>query len=191
MVSAGGGEVIQFDPVKHVYSNGGKVLPSVTQIIAKVLPRQWNADEWSLRRGQMVHRAIALHLDGCLDMDTVDNRIKDRVQAAIDACRVMEWRPGYIERSLMHPVMRYAGTPDLITHSGVIVDWKGTVEKTAQLQLGGYACLAEAIGFNVKGLFGVQTTETGYKFAKYDVRRAKAYWVAVYGVYGWMVKHGL
>jgi hypothetical protein len=183
--------MVYFDPSRHVYTDGGKVLPSVTQIISKVLPRQWNADDWSLRRGQMVHKAIAMHLDGCLDMDTVDDRIKARVLAAVDACRVMDWRPGYVEKIIAHPVMGYAGMPDFVTDGAVIVDWKGTVEATAELQLGGYACLVEVCGIKVKGLYGVQTTEAGYKFAKYDVRRAKAYWVALYGVYGWMVKNGL
>jgi hypothetical protein len=183
--------MLTFDKALHAYAVNGKRLPSVTGIIAKVIPRTWSADEWAMHRGSMVHKAIAMYLDGTLDTDTIDERIKDRVEAGINACQIMAWKPGIIEGVMAHAVMGYAGTPDLIADNGDIVDWKGTVEATAEIQLGGYACLAESNKIKVRRLFAIQTTERGFRFNEYNLRRAKARWIAFHAVYGWMVENGL
>jgi len=55
---------LTFDADRHVYAIGGNPVPSVTQIIRAVIPRQWNADPWCMQRGTMVHKAAALLLRG-------------------------------------------------------------------------------------------------------------------------------
>ena len=180
---------LQYDPVTHTYRVNGKRLPSVTGIIQTVIPRKWNADEWCMNRGTMVHKALALHMSGCLDIDTVDPRIIDRVNAGIMAAKAYGWAPAMIEPPMAHPVMLYAGTPDMITQCGCVVDWKATCEEVVEIQLGFYALLGKANGINIKKLYAIQTRDNGFKAYPYDVKRASALAVAFYGVYGWLKKN--
>ena len=179
---------LEFNPLTHSYRYEGRPLPSVTGIISTVIPRQWNADEWCLERGRMVHRALALYLDGNLDFDSLDPRIVDRVQAGIMAIRAFGWKAGIIEQPMVHPVFLYCGMPDFISDTGDLCDWKGIIEATVEIQLGFYALLAEANKIKIKRLFAIQTADKGYKAQAFDLRRSKALAVSFLGVYGWMAK---
>jgi hypothetical protein len=180
---------VQYDPLTHTYRVNGKRLPSVTEIIQTVLPRKWNASDFDLRKGTMVHKALALHMAGCLEIDTVDPRIVDRVNAGIMAAKAFGWMPAMIEPPMAHDIMQYAGTPDMITQCGCIVDWKGSEQETTGLQLGGYGNLAKVNGITIRRLYEVTTGDNGYKVKEYDLRRHMGLWVALYGVYGWMHEH--
>ena len=180
---------MNFDPLTHTYSINGVRVPSVTQIIGRVIPRTFNADEWALHRGSMVHRAAALALTDELDMDTVDDRIKGRVQSTIKAVSQFKWKTFAIEQMMGHP-FGFAGTPDLITQCGTLVDWKGTIDACAEIQLGFYSLLSRENKINVKKLCAVKVQDSGeYKVEFYNQRRAEGLAMACFSMYGWMVKN--
>lgn len=165
------------------------VLPRVTDIIRAVLPNEPTcAGDWHLRRGQMLHKAIALALRGRLDRASVDERILPRLEAAEKAVRELGLRPdrAQIESTLVHPTLRYQGTPDYI-EEGTIVDWKSSVTAAAEPQLGAYALLCPEK--TVKRLYAVELHDGGtYQVHSYKPDRAKRIWLAIYTLYGW--QHG-
>lgn len=182
---------LTFDSVKHEYSVDGVVIPSVTQIVNRVIPRQHYAEEWYLRRGEMVHRAIALLLSGMLDESTLDPRISGHVAAAKKA--IQEHIPSAImsadaeiECRNYHQIMRYAGTPDLYYH-GQLWDWKCGNDPQTEIQLGGYVALIEMRKLDVIKCVAVVLDEAGtYSMTHYKPARCKALFMAAYTLYGWL-----
>jgi hypothetical protein len=175
---------------KHVYStDGGRVLPSVTQIVNEVTPRKHLADEWFLHRGSMVHRAVALALRGVLDRESLDPVIAPRVDAAERCVQEMGWclRDAAIEVSLGSP-LGFAGTPDLILSDGTVIDWKSSEEPQVEVQLGGYAVLGGGGAF----CFGVVLNEDGtYRVAKYQSRRCRGLFLNYLSVWQFKKQAGL
>ncbi len=188
---------LTFDADRHVYAIGGNPVPSVTQIIRAVIPRQWNADPWCMQRGTMVHKAAALLLRGQLDWTTVDERILPRVRAVekfwlqnqveltgpTSSAYAM-----WVEELGCNPVFGYAGTPDLRIGS-VIVDWKSCDEPEAEIQGGGYACMFRPGQIRTFMSVELKEDET-YRVTKYDAKRCSGLFMNVLTVYQWMVKHG-
>lgn len=182
----------QFDEANHVYSVAGRVYPSVTQIINRVCPREWRADEWAMDRGRAVHLAMSMYLQGTLNMDSLCNAIKGRVMAAIQACNDFGWKPDMIEERLAHSTLRFAGTPDAVCYGGIVIDWKGgPIDGAVGVQLGLYSMLLEDNSIKVKRLFGVHTRDDGtYRHEEYKVTAARADAVHFLGVFNWMSRNG-
>ena len=186
-------EAVTFDPVTHVYTIGGRVLPSVTQIINAVIPRQWSPDPWYMDRGTMIHKAVALMLRKELDESSLDPRIIGYVAAA-----KAFWATAGIdgdldfENPMADQKRGFAGTPDLLGGDNEIVDWKsGTVDATAEIQLGGYAVLTNPIAPSRRRLFAVELHEDGtFTIFRYEERRAYGLFMNVLSVYQWMKIHG-
>jgi hypothetical protein len=181
--------MLKLDPLTHTYTLDGKRLPGVTEIIGRVIPRKFYASEFDLNKGSMVHRAAALSLTGDLDMDTVDDRIRGRVESTIKAVSQFNWQPFSVEQFMAHS-LGFAGTPDLITQCGTLADWKGTIEACAEIQLGFYSLLCRENKINVKKLCAVKVQDSGeYKVEFYQQRRAEGLAMACFSMYGWMVKN--
>jgi len=122
-------------------------------------------------------------------MDTVDERISGRVESIIKAIQDYGWKPFAIEQAMCHH-LGFAGTPDLITQDGTLVDWKATIEACAELQLGFYANACDANKIHVKKLMAVRCKDDGgYVVKPFDLRRAKGLALACWSMYGWMVKN--
>ena len=135
---------LQFDEAEHAYYLNGRRLPSVTQIIGGVIPREFHASEWHLNRGSMLHEAIHLHLQGVLDPESVDPLIQPRLDAATKFIKECNVTVIECEKRVASAWLGYAGTADCIAQIGkdvCLVDWKSTIEPQADLQLGGYALL--------------------------------------------------
>jgi hypothetical protein len=122
---------LELDPATHRYTYAGQRVGGVTEILQAlgIVDARWFTDEGRLR-GTAVHLAIQLHLEGTLDPSTVDPRIRGYVDAALDFLQVAGIRPGMemlIERRVFHPILRYAGTLDLVVRAfGIqtLIDWK-------------------------------------------------------------------
>ena len=179
--------MLTFDPEAHVYSVDGVVFPSVTQIVSRVIPRQHYADEWYLRRGSMVHKAVAMLLHGTLDKDSLDPRIAGYVNAAAravsenagDFAKDME-----VEMAVHHPVLRYAGTYDFLFGTS-LWDWKCGDGTLADPQLGGYVAMIEPRR-KVKSCATVELHEDGtYRMEHYAPARCKALFMACLTMYGY------
>lgn len=179
---------MNFDPVTHTYTVDGAVLPSVTQIVSRVIPRQHYADDWYLRRGSIVHKAVAMLLTGNLDMASLDPRIVGYVEAA--ARCVVENAGDFaknaeVEMAVHHPVLRYAGTYDFF-FNGNLWDWKCSADPVDCVQLGGYVAMIEQ-RTTVKTCASIELHGDGtYSMTTFKPARCKALFMATLTVYGFL-----
>lgn len=142
--------VLEFDPVQHRYTWGGRELPSVTRILKDVglIDTLWFTEE-ARQRGTYVHMATHYFDEGDLAEESVDPRYAGYLDAYK---RFLETtRPAWdrIEHKVSDPVLGYAGTFDRIgTLHGEpqrwLIDIKTGFAKTAGLQTAAYRrCLPE------------------------------------------------
>lgn len=110
---------MKFDPELHLYSERGRAIPSVTQILKA---EGWIDDtfytETGRRRGEDVHRASALLDQECLDWTTVSPIVQQYLETWEDAKASLGLRILRIEHPLHHG-LEWACTPD---REGL---WKG------------------------------------------------------------------
>ncbi len=140
---------LDFNEARHEYRLDGRVVPSVTQVIQSIAPQR-EVDEWYLQRGSAVHHAIALAMTNRLDWESVDERIKGRVDAIMTFVSDEKLEPILIERRMASYRYRFAGTLDLVarhpSHGPIIADWKGSITPQSEVQLGAYGLLIEEMG---------------------------------------------
>ena len=131
---------LTFDPIAHAYTLDGRPVPSVTQVLADVVPG-WRASDWCLQRGRAVHACAAMIARG--HEFTNDPQIDGQVAA----CRrfFAEIRPtvALVETPVASDLYRYAGTLDLLVEwpgnrGLVLVDFKSTLTPAVPYQLAGY-----------------------------------------------------
>lgn len=156
-----------FEPVGHVYRYGGRVVPSVTQVLEPLQMLggvSWDVLEAARDFGTNVHAACHLWNIGELDEETLDPALKPYL---------VDWREflsetGFVvrlsETPVYHAKMGYAGTPD------VEGDWQnttwtldiksGVVPWTVGAQLAAYR---EARIPRPRRRLCVQLTGNGYK----------------------------
>lgn len=189
-------ETLQFNEAEHAYYLDGRRLPSVTQIIGGVIPRNFYASEWHLNRGVMLHEAIHLHLQGVLDPDSVDPIIQPRLDAAtkfIEECNVTVTE---CEKRVASAGLGFAGTVDCIAQIGkdvCLVDWKSTLEPQADLQLGGYALLLK--DHNITKAVAVELRDNGSYSCRWlkqgQLKLASQTFLALLTIYGWMTANNI
>ena len=73
-------QTLTLDPITHVYTLNGRVVPGVTEIVRATVPG-WQASEWYLQRGRALHKAVELWNKGTLDEATVAPEIEGRFRA--------------------------------------------------------------------------------------------------------------
>lgn len=191
---------LQFTEADHSYTLDGVRLPSVTQVIDRVLPRAFEASEWHKQRGAVLHRCTELADAGRLKWDTVHPEVLPRVKAWQKFRRDC---PGVIamnERKLHHPLYHYAGTMDraiFFETELFIVDLKSSVTPQVRLQLAAYSLLWSAIKGNKppQGAVAVELRDDEtYRtlwLNKAELRQAEREWLAVLTVYNFMQTHNL
>jgi len=140
---------LTFDAASHVYTLGGVVLPSVTTVLGRVYPENWeHCGEFAKERGSNVHEMIDLYLGGDLDEDFLAPSVEGYLRAAQSAIAEMGLSiEGHELRmaSLTHGI---AGTADIVGTVArkkptlAIVDW-GTGDKgwAGGLQTAAYASM--------------------------------------------------
>ena len=177
----------QFDPATHTYLSGERILPSVTEIVTSVCGEPSYASEWHMNRGRAVHKAIALTIKGTLDESTIDDRIRpylDTAKKALSELKISQFV--IIETPMLHKVLQYAGTLDLFTDEGILIDFKTNQHSpTTQIQLGGYSELLKSNGYKVNGCWELVIGETNYKLTKYKPEKCIRLFLAAYTLYGW------
>ena len=139
--------VLAFDAEAHRYTLAGKVLPSVTQVLAIVndfdsIPRA--ILENARDRGERLHSAINLYNRDDLDEDSLDDETRENVQAWARFLRESGAIVIASEQPVCHPTLGYAGTPDVVLEWGnriVIPDIKASfsVPRTVGPQTAAYA----------------------------------------------------
>jgi hypothetical protein len=172
------GTGIELDLETHEYLFEGQRVPGVTKILTALglVDSRWFSD-LARDRGSAVHKAVELQLLGKLDWTSVDPRIVGYVKAAVKFCEVagIETGPGtYVERPVYHPLLRYAGTPDLEAvafRDPSTIDWKSGGTGMAGLATAGYEMARRACdgaGAPMRRRIVVQLREDG-TYKKHDL----------------------
>lgn len=180
----------RYDEKEHIYYNGDKRLPSVTEIVGNVCGGLQYAEEWHLHRGSMVHKAIQLYLQEKLNEASIDPRIRSCVESAKRAIKELSIQPVLIEFPMYHKILWYAGTPDLLTDKGILIDWKSSKMKESIIQAGGYVALLENNGYLVKKCYEIILENDRYIVNEFKPARSKGLFFAALSIYGWRRKNG-
>ena len=184
-----------YDPIKHIYRIGSRVLPSVTDIIRYVLP-SYSAGEFYMQRGTAMHLGCELLDKGTLDWATVDPRIENRLKAwqkflAASRCVVID-----SEVPLYSATYGYAGTRDRLLHGPnnqtLVADIKSTITPHVIPQLGGYSLLSPN---SVEGGVAVELRADVSFRAQWllsdQIRRAEQTFLGILSTYNFMVTHNI
>ena len=160
--------MFRFDEPSHTYTLGEQVLPSVTQILKPLSDFSMIPPavlEHARARGVAVHRCVQLDINDDLVEESVAPEIAGYLVAwrqFREDCGITEADVGEPERPLFHPVLRYAGTPDVplwINERWSVLDIKtaDTWSPVWPLQLAAYREL-----LNVNTLKGEHLIEDRY-----------------------------
>ena len=190
-------KTLQFDAAAHRYTVGGKIIPSVTQIISAVglyefdfVSRQTLAI--AAERGRIVHTYIEWHEQGLLDESSIDPDLAGYFNAylAAKAAGEIPASPTAIERRVYSEKYQYAGTLDQMFGDKWIHDHKtGVASPTHGLQLSGY-WLADHPDFRDKPerlTCGYYRPDGSYKIVEYPYEPLA--WLAVVADFRWRLKN--
>ena len=176
----------EFNEERHEYRIGGRVVPSVTQVLGDLLPG-WKAAQWYLDRGRAVHAAAKMIAEG-VDFDS-DPQIDGQVTALRKFFR--EVKPIVIacEMPVYSVCNQYAGQLDLMTLKPgcaqlMVVDFKASFSGGEVYQCSGYANaydqMPDSTGCPVKWGCAVEIRDGQYRMSEiWDLRRFKAEWWAL------------
>lgn len=135
---------IAFDENSHTYKVDGVVKQSVTQIMLSAGLMDWvkGIHEYYAERGSLAHLACHLFDTVGLDMDTVDERIRNYVNAYTTFRKENKVKVVASEVMMYDPELDCCGTLDKLLSWGgklVLVDLKSnTCPDTAEVQLAEY-----------------------------------------------------
>lgn len=171
------------DEATHRYTYDGRRVAGCTEVLAGVGAvdtawfRAWHAD-----RGNKVHKAMRLLIDGRLDFSTVDPQIAGYVAAGMAFCREHgviigdEWN--LTEHLVYSRAYQVAGRLDLFAWlfgaKPAVIDWKTGAEGRADLQTAFYAdCMQEEQSLKVAPLrFAIKLQNDGnYRIVEYKRSR--------------------
>jgi len=163
-------EVLQFDAESHTYTAGGRVVPSVTQLLGKygVVDDTWFNPE-SRIRGRHVHTATQLIDEHRLDWGSIDPKIRAYVEAYKRFRREVDLTIDLIESASYDPKRWYAGTLDRTAwyHGNLILFDIKTGQKPpwVALQLAAYRNLLKIKEIHISGCFCLNLRGDGtYRF---------------------------
>ncbi len=178
---------LEYDPEKHQYLVDGKVVPSVTQLVAPLGADFDDPDDMlesvldaATDRGATMHAYIEHRLLGGeaedFELPSMYLPYADAVELFLAEHRIV---PIAIETPMA--VQGFAGTPDLVCEfdgATAILDWK-VVSQIAKskvgAQLGGYNVLCFANGIFPEMLYAVQFLKAGeYRLYPVDSTHADA-----------------
>lgn len=183
---------------RHEYSLNGERLPGVTSVINHFFP-QWQAGDWYLKRGEMLHRALHLLAENDLDFDSLSPEISGRVRACERYKRETGCRTIETEVGLSHPVFRFAGTLDAIEEAGKaywLTDWKSSLAPQSGPQVGAYSILVRHNRPRIK-LAGARVVwlrnDGTYRVKTYlpaELRIQESAFTAMLSMYTWSEQNG-
>lgn len=106
---------VTFEKEGHVYTAGGLVVPSITQILsAEGFIDTSHHDEWSRDKGSMVHLACHYDITNELDEDSLDDEIRPYLSGFRKFMSESGFKVDKSEVPAINKTYGYAGTPDLI-----------------------------------------------------------------------------
>ena len=173
---------VDFEEERHIYTEGGFKLPSVTQIMEPMSLMLYasvpdNTLNNAADRGTRVHEQVSNYV--LYGIEETDEDTEPYVHAFLDFQR--DFNPTWLasEYRCYHKVMRYAGTIDLIGYIGPddgngvdVVDLKCTAAFHSVMlatQIGAYAEALKSHGVPVRNRYGLQLLNTGkYRFERVE-----------------------
>ncbi len=133
----------EFHEADHSYWVNGKPAPGVTTILRSCgigANSFWTVEGREF--GKAVHMACRYQAERDLDFDSLDDKVKPRVEAYRRFCDEMNWVADIIEKPLGGGSPLYCGTPDQVQIDRAIIDLKcGTSDHSHGLQLAAYTFL--------------------------------------------------
>lgn len=136
--------MFSFNKENHTYTLGGVRLPSVTEILkfGGLGGSRYFTEEGRIR-GQAVHHAVFLEIDGDLNYGALHPKIKPYVDAWLAFKKQTRFRPirELCEGPQFHNVLLYGGTPDVVGYlngRAVVLDVKTGDATTAKYQTAAY-----------------------------------------------------
>ena len=182
---------IRFDEESHTYWLKDRTVPSVTTVMGEILGQPYQATEWHMRRGTAVHAYAALVGQG-VAFEEPDERIRGQVEACRKFHAVVGGEILEVEKVYASVRYQFAGTSDLIIRLNnketFLVDWKATLTKQTEIQLGGYSILS-----GVRKGVGVQLNADGtFKMSPiYDLKRPAQEFLSLLSAYNTKARLGM
>jgi len=185
-----------FDEASHVYRLGGRVVPSVTQVLEPLQELEGIPPailEVARVFGQHVHTACALMIEQTLDWSTLDTKLVPYVSAARQFLKDSNLVILRSEHRMYDPKLMFAGTLDvagMIAKTPWILDWKSTsvMSRTVGLQLAAYEhlyTLGRTAGPKLKR-GGVQLRADGtYRLYPYTDARDRNWFLSALNIWHW------
>jgi hypothetical protein len=176
----------QYNEETRIHTLNGKVIPSVSQVIAPLsdfskIPASILARKTEL--GKQFHEAAMLFMLNDLDYDSLDPDLIKPMRAFGDFWRYKNFPMDHIdiEVPLCHKTLKYCGKPDIVMPMDLI-DWKLRPYNpvTDPLQLAGYKHMLPA---GRRGLWTVCFDLEG-NYRMHDSRHPKAW-----GIFRRMLEH--
>lgn len=139
-----------YDDAEHIYRLRGTVIPSITQVLKLTgFIDDTYFSEWYAKRGTNVHLACQYLIEGDLDMGSVDESIRPRVERFEKFLSERKPQLIFAEVPLVNRIFRFAGTEDLFVNlDGVLslIEIKsGKAKLAAKLQSAGQKLLINCI----------------------------------------------
>jgi hypothetical protein len=189
---------LSFNKDTHTYTLDGHIIPNVTSVLSDLLPC-WQANEWYLQRGKAVHACAAMIALG-IEFN-YDPQIEGQVKAIRKFWQEIRPQPVAIETKCASAKYGYACTPDLIAQvagakkENMVFEYKASFSVSLPYQM-----VAQSIAWSETNKtkeprwgMGVEVHPDGnYKLSKkYDLRKYKAGWFALLGVYKIRLKYNM
>ena len=183
---------IEFNEEKHVYTVGGKVKPSVTQILKRmgIVDTRFFTEEDAIN-GTNRHLAIELHEKGTLDYKELDKDIKPYLKQWKKFKRESGFKVLETEKAIFNQIYQYCGKCDVIGKMRgmpfpVVLDIKtGTVPFWANLQVSAYASALPRF----HNIMSLGLTPKKYTLYKYNYRESVNQWNAFVSCYNYLKKN--
>ena len=191
----------RFDPERHEYWLGDRLLPSVTQIISPLYDWTYvkTVDlEYGGARGDAVHYGCELLDHGTLDWATVQAEIIGYIRAWERYSREVPVRWESIEQRAYHPTLMYAGTMDrygYVRERKAVVDIKtsATLNPAVGVQLAAYRTLVANDPASARDIerIAVQLLPDGtYREHHYKSTDDIGCFLGLLATHNWRRKHG-
>jgi hypothetical protein len=180
--------VPDFNEELHAFTVNGKSCPSVTGIINECLGVNPFWTKEGREAGKATHKAIHYYAEGDLDLDSLAEEIKPRLEAYIRFCEDHQWKADLIEQPLYHPKLLYCGIPDQVQFDRACIDFKnGPHMRQHSLQLAAYTnMLPNPLRYE---RWTIQLLETGkYKVEPYKKQTATAdfnVFISMMNIHNW------
>lgn len=191
--------MLTFDPGPHEYRWNGRLLTSVSRLLAPIAGDLSKIPVQTLERkrsiGHALHLCVHLHHDTGVDPESVDDAVRPYFDAYLEADAVHAFKWTQQERPIGDPLFGYAGTPDAVGTSQhvegeFVADWKTTavLPPHVGVQLAGYRKLLKRPDLKRYVLWLTPNTRAKYQFIECKDTDDDAAFMACLALHNWRMK---